>query len=40
MRGDMLSEVALECGLPDYLLLGPGELKSVLEQDLQYWRML
>ena len=28
VRGDMLSEVALECGLADHLLLGPGELKS------------
>ena len=28
VRGDMLSEVALECGLSDHLLLGPGELKS------------
>ena len=27
VRGDMLSEVALECGLPYYLLLGPVDLK-------------
>ena len=28
VRGDVLAEIALDCNLPDYLLLGPGELKS------------